>query len=31
MIRPHWYGIALLSVFGPCVWTGYTLMHGENK
>jgi LytS/YehU family sensor histidine kinase len=29
--EPHWYGIALLSVYGPCVWTVYTLMPGETK
>lgn len=23
--EPHWYGIALLSVWGPCVWIGYAL------
>jgi hypothetical protein len=23
--EPHWYGIALLSVYGPCVWMGYAL------
>lgn len=29
--EPHWYGIALLSVYAPSVWMGYTLMPGENK
>jgi LytS/YehU family sensor histidine kinase len=29
--EPHWYGIALLSVYAPCVWTGYWLMARENK
>jgi hypothetical protein len=29
--EPHWYGIALLSVYAPCVWTGYALMPRENK
>jgi hypothetical protein len=29
--EPHWYGIALLSVYAPCVWTGYTLIPRENK
>ncbi len=23
--EPHWYGIALLSVYAPCVWIGGTL------
>jgi hypothetical protein len=23
--EPHWYGIALLSVWAPCVWIGYAL------
>jgi hypothetical protein len=29
--EPHWYGIALLSVYAPCVWTGYALMPRETK
>jgi LytS/YehU family sensor histidine kinase len=29
--EPHWYGIALLSVFAPCVWMGYTLMPREHR
>jgi hypothetical protein len=24
--EPHWYGIALLSVYAPCVWAGYGLV-----
>lgn len=23
--EPHWYGIALLSVWAPCLWIGYAL------
>ena len=23
--EPHWYGIALLAVYPPCVWIGWTL------
>jgi hypothetical protein len=23
--EPHWYGITLLAVWGPCVWIGYRL------
>ena len=23
--EPHWYGIALLSVWAPCVWLGHLL------
>jgi|SRR5271165_804904 len=23
--EPHWYGIALLVVYSPCVWIGWTL------
>ena len=23
--EPHWYGIALLAVYAPCVWIGWTL------
>jgi LytS/YehU family sensor histidine kinase len=29
--EPHWYGIALLSVYAPCVWTGYALMPREQN
>lgn len=25
-IEPHWYGITLLFVYAPCVWTGYALV-----
>lgn len=24
--EPHWYGVALLAVYSPCVWTGYALL-----
>ena len=24
-MEPHWYGIALLAVYGPCVWIGCSL------
>lgn len=24
--EPHWYGIALLFVYAPCVWAGYGLV-----
>jgi LytS/YehU family sensor histidine kinase len=30
-VEPHWYGIALLSVYAPCVWTGYALMPREQN
>jgi len=23
--EPHWYGIALLAVYAPCVWIGYAM------
>lgn len=23
--EPHWYGVALLAVYPPCVWIGWTL------
>jgi len=23
--EPHWYGIALLAVYPPCLWLGWTL------
>lgn len=23
--EPHWYGLALLMVYAPCVWIGYRL------
>jgi peptidoglycan/LPS O-acetylase OafA/YrhL len=26
-VEPHWYGIALLSVWAPCLWIGYALEH----
>ena len=29
--EPHWYGIALLAVYAPCVWTGYALLLWRNK
>jgi hypothetical protein len=29
--EPHWYGIALLAVYPPCVWVGWTLRdHGQR-
>lgn len=30
--EPHWYGIALLFAFPPCVWAGYALvLHYEES
>jgi hypothetical protein len=26
---PHWYGIALILVYGPCVWIGYRIESGR--
>ena len=28
--EPHWYGIALLAVYPPCVWIGWTLKGRAN-
>lgn len=28
--EPHWYAIALLSVYAPCVWIGFALMNRED-
>jgi len=28
--EPHWYGIALLAVYPPCVWIGWTLKSRAN-
>jgi hypothetical protein len=29
--EPHWYGIALLVVYAPCVWTGWALRGRVNS
>jgi hypothetical protein len=29
--EPHWYGMALLAVYAPCVWMGYALLLWRNK
>ncbi len=29
--EPHWYGVALLAVYSPCVWTGYALLLWRNQ
>jgi len=29
--EPHWYKIALLAVYAPCVWIGYALLLWRNK
>ena len=29
--EPHWYGIALLAVYAPCVWIGYALLLWLNE
>jgi hypothetical protein len=28
--EPHWYGIALLAVYAPCVWIGWSLRGRAN-
>ena len=27
--EPHWYGIALLLTYAPCIWTGWALRAGH--
>jgi hypothetical protein len=29
--EPHWYGVALLDVYAPCVWTGYASLMSRNQ
>lgn len=29
--EPHWYGIALLFVYAPCVWTGYAITNRKKE
>ena len=29
--EPHWYGIALLAVYAPCVWIGCSLRLGTKR
>lgn len=29
--EPHWYAIALLSVYAPCVWLGYSAARHQIK
>ena len=28
--EPHWYGIALLAVYFPCLWLGWNLRSGRS-
>jgi hypothetical protein len=29
--EPHWYGVALLAVFAPCVWIGWKLRERTSR
>jgi hypothetical protein len=29
--EPHWYGVALLAVYPPCVWIGWSLGSAVKK